>query len=140
MSLTGAWKRAIRVASEHRSHMAPIAGISEPVTGRSAPPGGLAPSRAAMAPADCGCPMPQLCGRHACAVWREPDHVPWCRHRHDGGEQQDAGVGLAAGGLTSRKFQMSGSWPFSIDWRARRRHPLFTGTDPSAGRGEGGVR
>ena len=36
MCLTGAWKRAIRVASEHRSHMAPIAAISELVTGRSA--------------------------------------------------------------------------------------------------------
>jgi len=36
--------------------------------------------------------------------------------------------------LDSRKFQISGSWPFFVDWRALRPHPLFTGTDPLAGR------
>jgi len=34
--------------------------------------------------------------------------------------------------LDSRKFQMSGSWPFFVDWRTLRPHPLFTGTDPLA--------
>src|SRR5262249_44598936 len=35
--------------------------------------------------------------------------------------------------IDSRKFQMSGSWPFSVDCRRLRRHPLFTGTDSLAG-------